>query len=145
MYEWLGLVSRQNRPRGRVDGRSVLARSAEGDRLGYFHYEYNLTPAAAKAPARIVLKPAREVAVRVADASNAPVLGAAVEVAGNYRVLDHATTGPDGTARLAVPFDAPVHWIVALKSGRGFDYAEYGRFDEYGRLQSGASAGLRLP
>src|SRR5207253_331645 len=39
----------------RVDGTPLLARSADGDRLGLFRYDFNLTPAAAGAPARIVL------------------------------------------------------------------------------------------
>ena len=66
--------------------------------------------------------------------------GAAVEVAGNFAVLDDATTGPDGSARLRVPADAKVEWVIALKSGRGFDYAEFGPIDEQGRSQGGAPA-----
>ena len=70
--------------RQRVDGTALLARSAGGDRLGIFQYGFNLTRAEAEAPARIVLKPGREVIVRVTDSSKAPVPGAAVEVAGNF-------------------------------------------------------------
>ncbi len=124
-----------------LDGTALLARSAEGDRLGVFRYDYNLTREAAEAPARIVLKPGREVVVRVADASKAPVPGAAVEVAGSFAIFADATTGPDGSARLPVPIDAKVEWVLALKSGRGFDYAEYGPIDEHGRSKGGAPAG----
>ena len=55
-------------------------------------------------------------------------------------MLDDATTGPDGSVRLHVPADAKVEWVIALKPGRGFDYAEYGTIDEYGRSQGGAPA-----
>ena len=65
---------------------------------------------------------------------------AAVEVAGSGAVFDDATTGPDGSARLLVPADAKVEWIFALKSGQGFDYAEFGQIDEHGRSQGGAPA-----
>ena len=123
-----------------LDGTALLARSAEGDRLGVFRYDYNLNEAA-EAPARIVLKPGREVIVRVADASKAPEAGAAVEVAGNSGVYAHSTTGPDGSARLLVPLDAKVEWIFSLKAGRGFDYAEYGPIDDQHRSQGGVPAG----
>ena len=66
--------------------------------------------------------------------------GAAVEAAGNFAVFDSATTGADGSVRLHVPADAKVEWVIALKSGRGFDYAEYGTIDEHGRSKGGAPA-----
>ena len=114
---------------GEVDGVALLARSAIGDRLGIFQYDYNLTKEASEAPARIVVKPGREVVVHVTDMSKVPVPDAAVEVAGRLRgVFDDAKTGPDGSARLLVPVDAKVEWIFALKSGQGFDYAEFGRY-----------------
>ncbi len=127
--------------RHQVDGTPLLARSAEGDRLGVFRYESNLTKAAAEAPVRIVLKPDRKVVVRVADANQTPVPGAAVQVAGNnHTILDDAMTGPDGSATLRVPADAKIEWIFALKSVQGFDYAEYGRIDDQGRSQGGTPA-----
>ncbi len=126
--------------RERVDGTYLLARAASSDRLGFFRYEFNLTPAAAEAPARIVLKPPRPVEVRVTDATKAPVAGAAVEAAGNFAVLDDRATGPDGSARLLIPADAKVEWVVALKSGRGFDYAEFGPIDELQQSKGGAPA-----
>ena len=59
-----------------VDGTSLLARSAGDDRVGIFQYGFNLTRAQAEEPARIVLKPGREVIVRVTDSSKAAVAGA---------------------------------------------------------------------
>jgi hypothetical protein len=107
--------------RPRVDGRAILASSADGAQLGYSQYDFNTTKAAADAPARIVLKLGRDVVVRVTDSTGAPVPGASVEAAGN-EILDSATTGSDGSARLRVPVDATVHQVIALKSGTGFDY-----------------------
>jgi RNA polymerase sigma factor (sigma-70 family) len=126
--------------RPQVDGTSLLARSAGGQRLGNFIYGTFLTVASADAPARIVLKPAREVTVRVADADKAPVIGAGVEAAGTWSVLASETTGPDGTARLRIPADARVEWIVALKQHRGFEYAEFGQSDDRARSSAGAPA-----
>ena len=127
-------------PRSQLDGLSLLARSPGGDRLGVFRYDYNLTAAQAEAPSRIVLKPARSVAVRVVDANKALVPGATVEVVGNFQILADGPTGADGVARLAIPADARVEWVIGLKSGRGLDYAEYGPIDEYGRTQGGVPA-----
>jgi RNA polymerase sigma factor (sigma-70 family) len=126
--------------RQQIDNTALIARSPDGGRVGLFRYGYNLTKAAAEASARIVVKPGREVVVRVTDAAKTALAGAAVEAAGNFTVLDDATTGPDGTARLRVPADAKVEWIVALKPGRGFDYAEFGAFDDYGRSKGGVLA-----
>jgi RNA polymerase sigma factor (sigma-70 family) len=128
-----------------LDGTVLLARSAEGDHLGVFRYGLNLTEAAARTPARIVLKPGRPVIVRVADSDKAPVSGAAVEVvsnyvAGNFSIFDHAATGPDGSARLVAPGEEKVQCILALKPGRGFDYAEFLATDERGLLRGGVPA-----
>ena len=119
---------------------ALLARSASGEKFGFSPNEFNRKPANAIEPARLVVKPAREVVVRVTDVSKAPVSGAAVEAAGNFAVVDSETTGPDGSVTLHIPADAKVEWIVALKSGRGFDYAEFGPFDQYGRTKGGAPA-----
>ena len=123
-----------------VDGTSLLARSAGGRLVGVFQYDYNLTDRAARAPARIVLKPGREVVVHVSNASKAPVSDAVVEVAGLLAVLDNAKTGRDGSVRLLVPADAKVAWIYALRAGQGFDYAEFGPIEAQGRLQGEAPA-----
>ena len=99
-----------------------------------------MTTAQEEAPPRIVLKPVREFVVGVTDSSKTAVAGAVVEAAGNFAVFDHGTTGADGSVRLRIPVDAKVEWVIALKSGRGFDYAEYGKIDEAGRTKGGAPA-----
>jgi len=127
------------RSRG-VEGRSLLARSANGDQVGFLYYDYKLTKAQAGAPARIVLKAGREVIVRVTDSNKAPVPDASVQAGGVVAIVGDARTGPDGLARLGVPVDAKVEWVIALKSKLGFDYAEFGPIDEYLRSQGGAPA-----
>jgi RNA polymerase sigma factor (sigma-70 family) len=122
---------------GRIEGTALLARSAGDRRVGFFQYGYELGRDESQRPAEIVLKRGREINVRVSDSNKAPVAGSIVEIAGNYAMLDSATTGDNGSASLNVPADAKVEWIYALKSGRGFDYAEYGKIDPYGRSQGG--------
>ncbi len=125
--------------RDQVIGTSLLAR--DGDRLGTFQYAFGLTKAEAQGPARVVLKPGRAVAVRVADARGSPVAGASVEAAGSYVIFAGATTSPDGSARLRVPADARVDWVRAVKPGAGFDYAEFGEVAPNGQILNGVPAG----
>jgi len=127
-------------PGGPLDGRRILAISPDGRKLGRFRYGYELTKPQADAPVRIVVAPGREIAVRVADADEAPIAGATVEAVGDYVILAHATTEANGTARLIVPIDSKVSWIVAQKDGTGFDYAEFGAFNEGGSEREGAAA-----
>ena len=124
-----------------VSGLSLLARTPDHTRSGVFQYDFNLTKEAAERPARVVLKPSREITVHVADSNKAPVPRAAVEVAGMLSIHDDATTGREGSARLRVPADATVNWIVALKSGLGFDYAEFGLIDNQRMSQKGLPSG----
>jgi RNA polymerase sigma factor (sigma-70 family) len=123
-----------------VEGTALLARSGETDRAGLFRYGYGLNTAESQRPAEIVLKPVRQVTVGVTDSKHSSITGATVQVAGNFTVLDSSTTGRDGSARLSIPVDAKVEWIFALKSGQGFDYAEFGKIDAFGRAQGGAPA-----
>lgn len=122
-----------------IDDRSILARTADGLRLGNFKYPVDLVPGEAAKPARIVVRPGREVVARVADAAGMPIVGAAVEVLGNHNVVAHASTGPDGLARLTVPADESVKWVVARKAATGFDYAEFGEQDAHGTIVAGVS------
>jgi beta-lactamase regulating signal transducer with metallopeptidase domain len=74
-------------------------------------------------PVRIVVKPTSPLIVRVKDAAGAPVSSAAVAAVGpQYHT--GATTGPEGTATLRIPTDAPIYWVTGRKSGAGFDYFE---------------------
>ena len=123
----------------RLEGRSLLARSADGQRLALFLYQFTLTPEQAGAPVRMTLRPGRAVSARVVDAGKSPVEGAKVVAIGGFQVLAEGATGPDGLARLTLPDgpDVKVEWLIALKSGRGLDYAEFGKIDERGNSQGG--------
>jgi RNA polymerase sigma factor (sigma-70 family) len=125
---------------GRIDGKSLLARAAGGDLVGFFQYGYGLSATESARSSKIILKPGKVVTVRVSDANNSAIAGATVQVAGNFAHLDGAVTDDDGTARLNIPIDAKVEWIFTLESGRGFDYTEYGKIDSFGRTQGGAAA-----
>ncbi|MDR3620387.1 MAG: sigma-70 family RNA polymerase sigma factor [Paludisphaera borealis] len=129
-------------PGGRVDGRPLLVRTADGRKLGATEYGYNLSRAEAVAPVRIVVKPGRPVDVRVTRPNLEPIAGAEVEAAGDLGGLDHATTDAHGAARLLVPPDAEVSWIVAQKKATGYDYAEFEGLDESGRARRGTPAGM---
>jgi RNA polymerase sigma factor (sigma-70 family) len=131
-------------PGGRVDSRPLLARTADGRKAGTSQYGYNLSRAEAAEPVRIVVKPARAVDVRVADANRAPIPGADVEAAGSADVLDRATTDASGAARLLLPPDALVSWVVARKKATGYDYAEFDGYDATG-LNRVATTASRLP
>ena len=119
-------------------GWAVLVRAPSDHRRGFQRYDFN--PTELNVPPRIVLKPSHEVVVRVTDAHQAPIAGASVEAAGDFSVLDDATTGPDGSVKLYVPVDAKVAWVVALKSGTGFDYAEFGVINVHGGIDEAISA-----
>ena len=123
--------------RAELSGTSLLARSRSSDRAGFFRYGWELTEEQAAAPLRIVLKPTREIEIRVADWNNSPVPTASVQAAGQFCIYADALSRDDGSAWLRIPADAEVQWIFALKSGRGFDYAEYGLIDDAGRSKGG--------
>ena len=122
----------------RLDGLSLLARS--DDRVGFYRYEYDLTKEQAATPARITIGPGRTLAVIVVNPDKAPIPGAAVQAQGRFQILDEAMTDDGGMATLILPPAATVQWVLALKSGRGFDYAEFGSLNENGRSLDGKPA-----
>ncbi len=75
-------------------------------------------------PRDIVLKPARKITARVEDAAGKPVPDAEVEVLNDLDSIASQSTGPDGTVVVIVPDDAKINWVLAKKSGLGFDYFE---------------------
>ena len=76
--------------------------------------------------ARIVLKPARSMQVRVVNGLSDPVLGAGVALFAALQVqpLFVGTTDREGNAVFQIPADMPLERVAALKSGVGFDYYE---------------------
>ena len=128
---------RINRPSSR--GASLLARSADGDRLGILRLAYDRPQGAADAPVRIVLKPARRLEVRVAHAKRGLVPDVPVEAASTAEIYARAATNSEGLATLRIPADARVEWVYAVKTGLGCDYAEFGSRGR--KPERGAAAG----
>lgn len=94
------------------------------------------------------MKPGREVAATVADEQGNPIADALVEVAGrldgfkgSMHVLAHETTKADGAARLLLPVDAEIAWIMAKKEGRGLDFAEFATYANRVSVDHGEPAG----
>ena len=113
-------------PRPFLGGTSLRASSPDRTRQGIYSYDPNLFEFEADTgqPIRIVLKPSRDVVVRVTDQAGVPVPGAAVEALAFYGAV--AMTDDRGTAVLHIPADADISRIIGLKSGRGFDDFQHG-------------------
>jgi hypothetical protein len=106
----------------RLSIRGIVAETDGGERIGLVRFEDG-RGLSEKDPVKVVLKPSRQVRVRVNDVTGSPVPGAAVgAIEPAYRA--HATTGPDGAITLRVPAGAKVQWVAGHKSGVGFDYFE---------------------
>jgi beta-lactamase regulating signal transducer with metallopeptidase domain len=106
----------------RLSIRGIVAETDGGERIGLVRFEDG-RGLSEKDPVKVVLKPSRQVRVRVNDVTGSPVAGAAVgAIEPAYRA--HATTGPDGAITLRVPAGAKVQWVTGHKSGVGFDYFE---------------------
>jgi protocatechuate 3,4-dioxygenase beta subunit len=102
---------------------TLVADDVDGKRIGYGEWY----PRSDRSyPPQIVLKPVREVMLKVVDSGGAPVAGAKYASPGVQYDLDDLTlngkTGEDGTARLRFSDDARLYQVIAFKSGLGFDY-----------------------
>jgi RNA polymerase sigma factor (sigma-70 family) len=115
----------------------LLARSADGLQMGSLEFRLPKRDERNGSTIRIVLKPSREISVRVTDSTRAPVEGASVVAQGKSVNLAEADSGPDGVARLRLPIDGRVMNTVAMKPGVGVDYNELGTFDAYRRKLGG--------
>ncbi len=73
---------------------------------------------------RITARPSVPFRVRVADASGVAAAGADVEVFHEYVAAAQARTDASGIATFLLPADIKVRWVIARKSGVGFDYFE---------------------
>ena len=80
----------------------------------------------AKQPVRIVLKPAREVAVRVVDRDGKPVPDAAIAFLAERNPVADGRTDGNGRWKVRVPADSKDWSIFARKAKVGFDYAVAG-------------------
>jgi hypothetical protein len=112
-------------PRAPGAGLNVLmlsASDATGERQGYL--QSSLADLEERAdPLRIILKPSRQITVRVIDRAGAAVSEALVcliQKSGG-QTMSHGRTGADGWIRLSFPADVEVETVIALKSGMGYD------------------------
>jgi hypothetical protein len=76
------------------------------------------------AKVRIVLKPSRQMSVRVTDTAKAPINAAEVGVLESGLLLAQAETDAHGLVSFRLPRDAHIEQVVALKPGSGCDYYE---------------------
>lgn len=100
---------------------TFLAADAAGDRQGYLAWPLRGSDDLSKSR-RLVLKTARDVAVRVVDKAGDPVADATVGILHQtMQTLTHGRTNDAGTVRLRYPAEAPLHSAFAFASGQGFD------------------------
>jgi protocatechuate 3,4-dioxygenase beta subunit len=112
-------------PKGLTSVLSLRAVLDEGARQAFYQITdvEHLPP-----PIRLVLRPARRIAMKVIDAQQKPVAGAWVAaMAYWYDVMDEAMTDESGETVLRVPADANLQYVIAGKSGIGLDYYVYRR------------------
>ena len=102
----------------------LIATSDEGRRQGMSWFLESSNSQIPAVPARIVLKPSRIVTATVVDQGGKPIGGEAVEVIGEGGSVAIGKSDAAGRASLHYPGGINVKWIIALKSGAGFDYYE---------------------
>ncbi|MHC4993280.1 MAG: carboxypeptidase-like regulatory domain-containing protein, partial [Planctomycetota bacterium] len=85
-----------------------------------------LTPRSAVTGSNAAPSPAavQDVTIAVADGSGDPVESAGVEVLANNRPIASGLTDEKGLVSLTLPPNEVIQWVVAAKSGTGFDYYE---------------------
>jgi hypothetical protein len=104
-------------------GRDVLAGSEGGARQGILRTDD--MDIRGIVDVRLVLKPSREVTVHVVDEQTKPVAGALVVALASVTLpVANGETDAKGMARLRLPAEAKMYYIVGMKEGVGFDYFE---------------------
>lgn len=103
-----------------VHHRILLASTDKGKHQGVWQVEGPALDLVT--PARIVLKPARSIVVRVVNDLKDAVLGASVGLMGYSMPLLVEETDGQGIARFQFPADMRLDQVMALKSGVGAEY-----------------------
>lgn len=75
-----------------------------------------------EAESEIIVRPSRQVTIRVVGPDGEPVPGATAEVFSGVYSLGLAETDAEGVTRFSVPSDLTINQAIALKSGVGFAY-----------------------
>jgi hypothetical protein len=106
-----------------LDGAFLLAAVADRTLLGIYQYAYLLTDSQLKDPARIVLKPASELTVKVLDHDSNPIADAVVGFITNDNPISGGRADAAGRWTVRVPADWYQWCAFAYKRNLGFDYA----------------------
>jgi RNA polymerase sigma factor (sigma-70 family) len=104
-------------------GFRLLARSPDGDRLGYLRVDGSEQKNWQSL--HLVLKAARRVEMTVADAEGRPLAGARAGSLSDGTIMARAVSDAKGRAALRVPADCPVEHVYAWQNGLGFDYRSF--------------------
>jgi RNA polymerase sigma factor (sigma-70 family) len=110
-----------------IEGISLLAASADRTRQAIYWYGDDdgkpMSVDEMKQPVRVLLKPAREVVVRVLDRQGKPVTDAVVGFVTARSAIADGRTDADGRWKVRVPADSADWSVFARKAQLGFDYA----------------------
>jgi Carboxypeptidase regulatory-like domain len=107
----------------------LVAIAPDGETQGVLGLPHNLANWDGK-EARIILKLAKPLRIKVIDGEGKPVAdaktGAIVRYSSHYSHKIWGTTNAEGIAAFKIPAGATSASFIALKSGVGFDYLNYG-------------------
>jgi hypothetical protein len=114
----------------RLNGRMIRASLNDGRRQASQLQPYDAENSKTLPPLKLVLRPAREIVGTVVNESNRPVAGATMLVTAGYEQFARTSTDDDGKAKLRVPADLALQYVIAMKPSVGLDYCEFRRADE---------------
>lgn len=132
-------------PNDSYQGSSFLRIQDESKRLASLISGSAYNVAESKNVVRAVLKPLHETQVTVIDRDGMPLADASVRLYAEYGKLEETRSDSNGQVQFKFPADAKIDWIVAYKSGYGFDYYEnYDSFPTEIKLKVPAELELKL-
>ena len=105
---------------------TILARTADGDRQGYYQFPYDCNPVRTSWPAaRLTMSKPRVIEVLVVDGDRKPVADARVGAVASYEEIDGGRSDQQGNCVLRIPVGATLQSIYAFKSKQGLDYVAF--------------------
>lgn len=124
-------------------GIPLLAESADGKLASFISsYDYHVSD---EKPFKITLRPKQSTTIEVTDENDQAIADADLYLIAAHTEIARTRSNAEGKAVFDFPSDAPVDWVVALKSGRGLDYYEnYDAFPTSDRLKVPKQLSLKL-